>query len=52
MRPIADPCHQAMLHRVDVNIIDVTREIVRVANGMFPIAPLPDATLGFGGTAV
>jgi hypothetical protein len=52
LRPIPDPCHEAMLDRVDVDVIDVTREIVRVANGMFPITPLPDAALGLGGTAV
>jgi len=46
MRPIPDPCHKVMLDRVDVNVIDVTSEIVGVANGMFPITPLPDAALG------
>ena len=41
-----------MLDRVDMDIIHVTREIVVIANGMFPIAPLPDAAFAFGGTAV
>jgi hypothetical protein len=52
MRPIPDPCHKPVLDRIDVNVIDVTREIVRVANGVFPITPLSDAALGFSGTAV
>jgi hypothetical protein len=33
-----------------MDIIHVTGEIVVIANGMFPIAPLPDATFAFGGT--
>jgi hypothetical protein len=52
IRPIPDPRHKPMLDRIDVSVIDVTREIVRVANGVFPITPLPDAALGFGGTTV
>ena len=36
-----------MLHRVEVNVIDVPREIGLVAQSMLPIAPLPDATLAF-----
>ena len=41
-----------MLYRIDMNVVGVTREIVVVANGMFPTAPLPDAAFAFGGTAV
>jgi hypothetical protein len=40
-----------MLHRIDMNVIDVTRQIILIANGMLPVAPLPDATLPFGGAA-
>jgi hypothetical protein len=34
-----------------MNVVDVTREIALVANGVFPIAPLPDAAFALGGTA-
>jgi hypothetical protein len=51
IRPIADSRHEPVLDRVDMDVIHMTREIVLIANGMFPIAPLPDATFAFGGTA-
>src|ERR1700694_5734250 len=50
--PIAGSRHEPMLDRVDMDVIHMTREIVLIANGMLPIAPLPDATFAFGGTAV
>ena len=40
-----------MLDRVDMNIIGMTGEIVIVADGMLPIATLPDAAFAFGGAA-
>jgi hypothetical protein len=51
IRPIQHPRHQPMLDRVDMDVIEVTRKIVLVANGMFPITPLPDPGLRFGGAA-
>ena len=41
-----------MLGRVDMDVIDMPREIVLVANRMLPVAPLPDAAFAFGGAAV
>ena len=41
-----------MFDGVDVDVIDVTHEIALVANGMLPIAPLPDAPFALAGTAV
>ena len=41
-----------MFDWVDMDVVDVTGEIVLVANGMLPLAPLPDATLAFGGAAI
>jgi hypothetical protein len=35
-----------------MNVVDVMREIVVIANGMFPIAPLPDTALAFDSTAL
>ena len=52
IRPIPDARHNPMLDRADVDVIDVTREIVPIANGMLPIAPLPNAAFAFGGAAV
>ena len=51
MRPIPDPRHQPVLERVDMNVVDVTSEIVLIANGVLPIATLPDTALAFGGAA-
>jgi len=33
----------AVLHRIDMDVIDVTREIVFITNLMLPEAPLRDA---------
>jgi hypothetical protein len=41
IRPIPDPRHKPVLDWVEMNVVDVIREIVVIANGMFPIAPLP-----------
>ena len=37
----------AMLDRVVVDVVQVPREVVLVANSMFPVAPLPDRTFAF-----
>ena len=47
MRPIVFVCNKAVLHRISVNVIDVSVEIVVVADRMFPIAPPPDAAFAF-----
>src|SRR6202047_1304740 len=52
IRPIADPRHNPMFYRVDMDIIHMTRQILLVADGMLPIAPLPDAAFAFGGATV
>src|SRR5258705_11921805 len=52
IRPIPDPRHIPMLDRVDMNVVDVTREIAFIANGMLPVAPLPDTAFTLGDTAV
>jgi len=36
-----------MLDRIDVDVVEVHLEIALVADGMFPIAPLPDSLLCF-----
>src|SRR5712664_2847968 len=47
VRPILDLRNVSMLDRVVMNIIDVTGQIVVIANSMLPIAPLPDAFVAF-----
>src|SRR5665213_3750567 len=51
MRPVAYPCHESMLDRVDMDIVDMPREIGLVANGVLPIASLPDPAFAPAGTA-
>jgi hypothetical protein len=41
----------AVLHRIEVNVIEVPREIVLVVQRVLPISPLPNPALGFGGAA-
>ena len=52
IRPIADSRHEPMLDRVDMDVIHMTREIVLIANGVLPVASLPDTAFAFGGAAV
>ncbi len=40
-----------MLHRIEVDVIDVLGKIVPVAQRVLPIPPLPNPALGFGGAA-
>ena len=43
VRPIADARDKAVPDRIVVNVVDMPREIVIVANDVLPVAPLPDA---------
>src|SRR6266545_8313902 len=40
-----------MLHRIEVNVVDVTRKVVGVPQGVLPIPPLPNAALASGSAA-
>ena len=51
MRPIHGTAHPAMLHRIEMNVIYVPRQVSFIANLMFPIPPLPYAAFAFCGTA-
>ena len=42
MRPISDPRHVAMFDRIDVDVVDVTGEIIFITNGVLPVTPLPN----------
>ena len=48
MRPIAYARDVSVLHRIKVNVVNMTFEIRVVANGVLPIAALPDALFPFG----
>jgi hypothetical protein len=37
----------AMLHRIEMNVIHMPREVVLITNLVFPVAPLPDSALAF-----
>src|SRR5262249_28886635 len=45
MRPIASARHQPMFHRIEVDVIDVTRKVGLVADDGLPIAALPNSLL-------
>jgi hypothetical protein len=52
MGPFHDGRDQAMLHRIEMDVVDVMREIVIVADGVFPKASLPNSLFAFGDLAV
>ena len=43
--PVAGSIDKPMLDRVEVDIVDMARQIVFVSNQVFPIAPLPNTLL-------
>jgi hypothetical protein len=45
IRPILHAIHMTMLHRIEVDVIHVHRQVTIVANQVFPIAPLTDTAL-------
>lgn len=45
MQPIHRPHDPSMLHRIEMDVIDVPQQIEIVADRMFPVAPLPDTSL-------
>ena len=52
IRPIHHLRHKPVPDRIDMDVIHVTREIIVIANGMLPIASLPDTAFALGGTAL
>jgi hypothetical protein len=51
MRPVSYPRDMAVLHRIEMDVIDVTREIAFVAQRVLPITALPDAALALAAAA-
>src|SRR5271170_6867837 len=50
-RPIARVSGEAVLHRIEVDVVHVRRVVAILANRMLPVAALPDATLTLAGPA-
>ena len=48
MRPIPDPSYKPVLYWIDMDVIDMTCEVVFIANRMLPVSALPDAALSLG----
>src|SRR6266404_2046556 len=48
MRPISDSRYEAVLDRIDMDVVNVTLKIALVADRVLPITPLPDTTLSLG----
>jgi hypothetical protein len=51
IRPVLHADCVTVLHRIEVNVSEVPRKIVLVAQRVFPIAPLPNPALPFGAAA-
>ena len=51
MRPIGYARDVPMLHRVEMNVIDMALEIFVIPNCTFPVTALPDAFFSFGDLA-
>src|SRR5690606_4298250 len=47
MRPVAGAAHVAMLHRIDVDVVDMRPQVTLIANSMLPEPALPDAAFTF-----
>ena len=41
MRPIPDAANETVLHRIEVDVVDVAREVVLIPNGVLPKSSLP-----------
>ena len=46
--PIGHSCHMAVLDRVEVQVIHMRAKVRLIADAVFPVTPLPDATLAPG----
>ncbi len=42
VRPIGDTRDVAMLHRIEMDVIDMAFVICLISNGMLPVTPLPN----------
>jgi len=49
--PVCRTMHPAVLYRIEMDVVDMPREIGVIADLMFPVAALPDAAFSFGASA-
>ena len=50
VRPIAYALHMTVLDRVEMNVLNVPREVTFIADSVFPESPLPKGQLTIGAT--
>ena len=50
IRPVADPRDEAVLHRVEMAILNMVPKVGVVADHVLPVAALPDPGLALGGS--
>jgi len=43
MRPLRRMLDQTVLHRIEMNVVQMRRQILLVTDRMLPVSPLPDA---------
>lgn len=48
VRPIRHPSDTAMLHRIEVDVIEMMFEVIIVGDQVLPVSALPEAALAFG----
>ena len=51
VRPIRNAGDMPMLHRIEMNVVDMSLKIRAIANRVFPEAPLPDSFFAFSNFA-
>src|SRR5947209_8482744 len=51
VRPVGNARNEAVLYRIEMDVVDVPFEILVVANGMLPVAALPNPLFALGNFA-
>src|SRR5690242_16448828 len=51
MRPFANPRYMPMLHRVEMNVVDMKLEVGIITNGVLPVTTLPNPSFAPGNLA-
>jgi hypothetical protein len=46
--PIASSIYVAVLYRIEMNVVDVARQVGIIADRVFPITTLPNSLLALG----
>jgi hypothetical protein len=51
VRPVACPRNVAVFDGIEMNVVDMAREVFVIADGVLPVAALPNSFLAFGDLA-